>query len=77
MKNQDRRLFVMEGAGTSFLVYAFDDERGEAIVMCPSCGCSHVVPYQQGRVQELTLEHESDCQLLTFIEAGQEALHGK
>ena len=58
------------GDGGGFLHYSFDDERDEVTVTCPDCGNSCVTPCQPEPGQDgPTLEHESDCQLLTFIES--------
>ena len=68
MQKRDGRLFVMEGAGTSMLHYSFNDERHEVTVTCRGCGCTVVTRNQPGQ-QVMTLEHESDCQVLTVIES--------
>ena len=63
-------LFVIYGPGTSLLHYAFDEERAEVTVTCRGCGCTSVTPTQPEPGQQvMTLEHESDCQVLTLIES--------
>ena len=65
MQKKPGHRFVVQGVGTSMLHYSFDDERNELTVTCRGCGCTSVTPNQQ----VMTLEHESDCQVLTLIES--------
>ena len=70
MQRKPGHRFVVQGAGTSMLHYSFDDERNEVTVTCPGCGCTSVTPNQSEPGQQvMTLEHESDCAMLTLIES--------
>ena len=69
MQKHDGPLFVVPGPGMSMFHYSFDDERNEVTMTCRGCGCTAVAPTEPLGLQEMTLEHESDCQVLTLIES--------